>query len=34
VSVFEKTQLRRALCADHIDPESPDSAKQLILFDI
>lgn len=34
VSVFEKTQLRRALWADHVEPEPLDSAKQLILFDI
>jgi hypothetical protein len=34
VSVFEKTQLRRALWADHVDPETLNSAKQLILFDI
>jgi Domain of unknown function (DUF4372)/Transposase DDE domain len=34
VSVFEKTQLQRALSADHADPESLNSAKQLILFDI
>jgi hypothetical protein len=34
VSVFEKTQLRRALWADHLEPESTDSAKQLNLFDI
>lgn len=34
VSVFEKTQLRRALWADCVAPEAPESAKQLILFDI
>ena len=34
VSVFERTQLQRALWADHADPEPPDSAKQLILFGI
>ncbi len=34
VSVFEKTQLRRALWADHVDPETLNSAKHLILFDI
>jgi hypothetical protein len=33
-SVFEKTQLRRALWADHVEPESLACAKQLILFDI
>jgi hypothetical protein len=34
VSVFEKTQLRRALWADQIDSEPLTGAKQLILFDI
>ncbi len=34
VSVFEKTQLRRALWADQVDPEPLDASKQLILFDI
>jgi Domain of unknown function (DUF4372)/Transposase DDE domain len=34
VSVFEKTQLQRALWADQDAHETPDTAKQLILFDI
>jgi hypothetical protein len=34
VSVFEKTQLQRALWADQDAQEIPDAAKQLILFDI
>jgi hypothetical protein len=34
VSVFEKTQLQRALWADQDAQETPGAAKQLILFDI
>jgi hypothetical protein len=34
VSVFEKTQLQRALWADQDAQETLNAAKQLILFDI
>jgi Domain of unknown function (DUF4372)/Transposase DDE domain len=34
VSIFEKTQLQRALWADQAPSEHPDPGKQLILFDI
>jgi IS4 transposase len=34
VSVFEKTQLWRALWAEHDAQETPNAAKQIILYDI
>jgi IS4 transposase len=34
VSVFEKTQLQRALRADQVDPETLSATEQLILFEI